>query len=434
MKKCPNCQKTFDDNMKFCQTDGTALVVVADNKPKADPYATVVSNVGDLDIPPVDEPKEEVKKEEPVVEVKKEDPEVEKDPYATMVANAPVLPKEPQKKEEDILDVLDDAGDSDAAVDPMKTMAISGNTADNIKLNIPEEKPKDKPQPTPISEALKEKQKEDESEAKTMMSPEPPKFNEPKLAPPDISASSSIPKQEIKDVPQKQETPKKPELKETAPKAEPPKKTPSSPFDVEKPKVESKPPVKDQTPEKRSAPIPSPFDNSMPPGYAPPSTPPFEPPKEALKPSALNVDKKKDTPKSPFGDVSNKINDGKTDDLNAAATPMAGAGGKDVPAKSSFDNSAMPSSPSAKGESQNQTLAIVSLVCGILSFICCFSIVTGPAALITGYMARKNIAESPSEYAGGTLALVGMITGAIGIVFFIILVILNLMGTLAQLG
>ena len=26
MKRCPNCQKTYADSMKFCQTDGTPLV------------------------------------------------------------------------------------------------------------------------------------------------------------------------------------------------------------------------------------------------------------------------------------------------------------------------------------------------------------------------------------------------------------------------
>ena len=51
MKKCPSCQRTFDDNMRFCQTDGTPL---ADDAPAAappapaeeeapfDPYATIV--------------------------------------------------------------------------------------------------------------------------------------------------------------------------------------------------------------------------------------------------------------------------------------------------------------------------------------------------------------------------------------------------------
>jgi hypothetical protein len=47
MKKCPTCGKTFDDNLRFCQTDGTPLV---DDAPAAepvaeepfDPYATIV--------------------------------------------------------------------------------------------------------------------------------------------------------------------------------------------------------------------------------------------------------------------------------------------------------------------------------------------------------------------------------------------------------
>lgn len=424
MKKCPNCQKTFDDNMKFCQSDGTALVVVADNKPKEDPYATVVSNVSDLEIPPV-EPNVEAKKEE--VEVKKAEPkvepEIEKDPYETMVANAPILPKE-----EDILDVLDESNASDDASDPMKTMAISGNTADNIKLNIPEEKPEEKPQPSPTSEALREKQKEDISEAKTMMSPEPPKFDEPKLSPPNVSAPLP-PGEEIKaDLP-------KPEVKETAPtNADPPKKTPSSPFDAEKPNVEAKPNTKDLPPKQNSAPIPSPFDNSMPPGYAPPSTPPFEPPKEALKPSALNVDKKKDVPKSPFADASNAIVDEKTDDLNVASAPAAGSGGKGVPDKAPFDNSAMPSESPAATDGQNQTLAIVSLVFAILSVPCCMGVVFSIVAIVTGVMAKNKAQENPNEYGGETLAKAGMIIGIATLVIGIILSILYILISLGLLN
>jgi hypothetical protein len=40
MKKCPTCEKTFEDSMKFCQVDGTVLV---DDEPAFDPYATIVS-------------------------------------------------------------------------------------------------------------------------------------------------------------------------------------------------------------------------------------------------------------------------------------------------------------------------------------------------------------------------------------------------------
>jgi len=45
MKRCPTCQKTFDDAMRFCQSDGTPLV--ADEAP-ADPYKTMVASKDDI--------------------------------------------------------------------------------------------------------------------------------------------------------------------------------------------------------------------------------------------------------------------------------------------------------------------------------------------------------------------------------------------------
>jgi hypothetical protein len=42
MKRCPTCDKTFDDNMRFCQSDGTPLV---DDAP-VDPYKTIVAGSG----------------------------------------------------------------------------------------------------------------------------------------------------------------------------------------------------------------------------------------------------------------------------------------------------------------------------------------------------------------------------------------------------
>jgi hypothetical protein len=45
MKRCPTCQKTFDDNMRFCQTDGTPLV---EDAIPADPYKTMVASKEDI--------------------------------------------------------------------------------------------------------------------------------------------------------------------------------------------------------------------------------------------------------------------------------------------------------------------------------------------------------------------------------------------------
>lgn len=59
MKRCPNCDKTFDDNMRFCQTDGTPLV---DDAPPLDPYKTIVAGAPSmqsddvLDLPSAPDP------------------------------------------------------------------------------------------------------------------------------------------------------------------------------------------------------------------------------------------------------------------------------------------------------------------------------------------------------------------------------------------
>jgi ABC-type phosphate transport system permease subunit len=66
----------------------------------------------------------------------------------------------------------------------------------------------------------------------------------------------------------------------------------------------------------------------------------------------------------------------------------------------------------------NQTLAIVSLVTGILGIVACVGL-TGPVALITGIMAKKKISQNPAEYGGDGLALAGIITGIIGTVILL---------------
>ncbi len=91
--------------------------------------------------------------------------------------------------------------------------------------------------------------------------------------------------------------------------------------------------------------------------------------------------------------------------------------------------------PAGVAGGENKTLAIVSLVLGILSCLCCFSVVTGPAALITGFMARKKADEDPAQYGGRGLALGGMITGAIGFLIGVAVIIMQIFfGVLNNLG
>jgi hypothetical protein len=75
--------------------------------------------------------------------------------------------------------------------------------------------------------------------------------------------------------------------------------------------------------------------------------------------------------------------------------------------------------PSIAGQGQDKTLAIVSLVCGILSLTCCGP-VTGIAAIITGFMAKNNVDANPQQYDGRGMAIAGMIMGAISFVLTVL--------------
>lgn len=92
-----------------------------------------------------------------------------------------------------------------------------------------------------------------------------------------------------------------------------------------------------------------------------------------------------------------------------------------------------PFQPPASGTgSLNQTLPIVSLVLGIISLCCYVSPLTGIGALVTGYLALKNIKTDPSTYGGRGLAIAGMAIGgvflAIGLLYWIIIIFFGGLG------
>jgi hypothetical protein len=63
--------------------------------------------------------------------------------------------------------------------------------------------------------------------------------------------------------------------------------------------------------------------------------------------------------------------------------------------------------------------------------VCCFSVITGPAGLITGFMAKNKADQDPAQFGGRGLALAGMITGGIGTIIGILVVILQILGAFA---
>ena len=86
----------------------------------------------------------------------------------------------------------------------------------------------------------------------------------------------------------------------------------------------------------------------------------------------------------------------------------------------------------------NQTLPIVSLIFGILSICCYISPITGIVALVTGFLGIKNVKNDPAHYGGKTLAIVGMILGAlffiIAIIYWIFMLILGGANILMQMA
>lgn|GEM_PF-660676 len=436
MKKCPSCQKTYEDNMKFCQSDGTPLVVVAEDTPSDDPFKTMVASDINLPVegpetPEAAEPKDETPTRPPVREPVSFSPATppaqesaappaqepatppaqESAPPPKASPPEPAAPQTPEKSatpppatsvsdDDENGDVLEIPGETDDA-DPMKTIVVSSSdTSDNIKVP-PAEPATHSPAAPQAPVSPPPPASKPDLEAETMIAPEIPKFSEPDVQPPDLDAGSGIP------LPPEKQTP-----------AAPPPETPA----------DSKP----------SIPIPSPFEESMPPGVAFPEDPPFEqsgtPQPEASQPDAATP------PQSPFAEPAGASDaspdedwDVSTPDEASPATPAVAS----TSAPSPFGNNSIlsvpdPVEPGTEGE--NKTLAIVSLVSGILSVICCFSVITGPVALITGFMARSKIGQDPATYGGGTFALIGMILGVLGTILFVILVALQFLGALGELN
>jgi hypothetical protein len=170
-------------------------------------------------------------------------------------------------------------------------------------------------------------------------------------------------------------------------------------------------------------PIPSPFQDSMPPGsfQPPPTGSPFNEPIAPMKESEPQF---RDAPDSstvqspfggqapssmPFGNAADQFNQPLVQaEWTPPPAPVAGWQDQGLGANTPFQ-------PPVTG-GQDQTLAIVSLVCGVLSIVCCGAI-AGIPAIITGYMAKNNVDSNPSQYTGRGMAIAGMILGGVSLLF-----------------
>ena len=85
----------------------------------------------------------------------------------------------------------------------------------------------------------------------------------------------------------------------------------------------------------------------------------------------------------------------------------------------------------ASTQNQQNTLAIVSLVCGVLSLFC-LGIVLGLPAIIMGFMQLNKIKSDPVTYGGKGLAIGGMVTGALSSLLTILGILLFLAGIIGS--
>lgn len=350
MKRCPVCQKVFDDDKKFCQIDGTPLLDEVNSMTPDDPFKTVVGG------PPLTSSN------------------ITDDNMKTFVMSS--------KEKEELLPIPE-------AFDPMKTVVVS----EPIKA----------PPPPPVNEPV-------------VPAPELPKFNEPSLSPPNFGDLSG-------NQPPKVEEPPKIESPFSTPFNEPPKvDTPvANPFSmpppvVESPKFESTPlpsvSSTDDSPFNKpvNAPVSSPFDT--------PPPPPFKEPEPVFANDPKPIGSPFDQPSTPFGQSNDPFANQQQDAAwNPPPVPMQGWQDQPVGSNTPFQP------PVAGMEGQNKTLAIVSLVCGVIGLCCGLS---GIIAIITGFMAKNNADSNPAEYGGRGMAMAGIILGFVSLLLTIVGIILQI--------
>ncbi len=172
------------------------------------------------------------------------------------------------------------------------------------------------------------------------------------------------------------------------------------------------------------SPPPPPPDSYMPPPIGQPDSAPIPPPPS---PSFGEPEQSYKAPPSPFDSpfAAPTQQMGAAPDWNPPPAPMA-----QWENQGSFGSNT-PFQPPGAAQGQNTTLAVISLVCGILG-LCCGPL--GIAALITGWMAKNKVDQNPMEFGGRGMALAGMILGGISVALMILGLLLNMLGMLANVG
>lgn len=373
MKKCPICEKTFEDSMRFCQTDGTPLLDFTEEIPD-DPLKTTVVRQDEIAslIPP-------------------------EDPFKTSVANS-----QPRDDSGDLLQLPEE-------FDPMKTMVARDTPKTDLSVGEPQPKPA-----SPFDAFSTPFESKEES------APEPPKFSEPSLSPPnfgDMSAPQSFEEQQNSS----DEPPptaiymphSSPFSSETAAPNEP---MSSSPF--EKP---------------LDSPTPSPFSDLPRPSYENQPVAPYKEPEPAFSnQSGSPFDQPAPIGNSPFEQQNQGFDQpAQQSDWNPPPAPVSNWQDQGLGANTPFQ-------PPVATSGQSQGLAIASIACGVASLLMVAGLIIpflnmlcgiispalAIAAIITGFLARSRASQNPNQYGGSGLALGGIITGGLTLLAFVAIILL----------
>lgn len=252
-------------------------------------------------------------------------------------------------------------------VDPYKTMVASqeeiaaaipvatdGPKQEDEVLQLPAEADPKKTMYASEDEIRKEMAARDEPVVELPpLAPEPPKFTEPSLSPPSFGGVSPV-------------------------------SPPPSPFAAASGDQESG--LTGDPLQKTTPPIPSPFDSPKPAAYdAPPA--PSPPDRERVAEPTVAAP------------------------IETAPVEVA------APMQNWEQNEPMQNPPvSASGpQVQSKTLAILSLVTGVLGLLCCGILIPSFVAIILGVVARGKASNDPANYGGSGLAVAGIITGVLGL-------------------
>jgi Domain of unknown function (DUF4190) len=88
-----------------------------------------------------------------------------------------------------------------------------------------------------------------------------------------------------------------------------------------------------------------------------------------------------------------------------------------------------PPAPFAMATQPQQTLAVTSLILGMCSMTlgwCCgpIGLLTGPSAIGTGIFALVQIKNNPNQYAGKPLAIIGIATGGLFLLLWVLAIVI----------